>query len=290
MKKFIILIPIYNDRESLTKLINNINEEARGLKANISIIVINDASSQQIVDTYRNTENIQFIEIINMKENMGHGRCIATGLKYIFEKIDFDYVIPMDGDGEDRPEEIKNFIQLTENSGEKVIVGERVKRSEGLFFQLCYLFHKFLTLAFTGQSIKFGNFTCLSKSTVKKMIDEKATWNSFSGSLKKIEKNPLVVSSIRGLRYFGPSKMSFFNLLKHSLSIISVFRKSVLIRSALFIIFYILLIKSNASVVTSLPLIFLLIMIYSISNLALRENIDEFKNSLKNINDIDKIK
>ena len=121
MKKFIILIPIYNDRESLTKLINNINEEARGLKANISIIVINDASSQQIVDTYRNTENIQFIEIINMKENMGHGRCIATGLKYIFEKIDFDYVIPMDGDGEDRPEEIKNFIQLTENSGEKVV-------------------------------------------------------------------------------------------------------------------------------------------------------------------------
>ena len=47
---------------------------------------------------------------------------------------------------------------------------------------------KFLTLAFTGQTIKFGNFTCLSKSTVKKMLEEKATWNSFSGSLKKVEK------------------------------------------------------------------------------------------------------
>ena len=84
--------------------------------------------------------------------------------------------------------------------------------------------------------------------------------------------------------------MSFFNLLKHSLSIISVFRKTVLIRSALFIVFYILLIKSNASIITSLPLFMLLLMIYSISSLALRENIDELNNSLKNIHEIEKIK
>ena len=122
------------------------------------------------------------------------------------------------------------------------------------------------------------------------MLDEKDTWNSFSGSLKKIENNLVSMPSIRGTRYFGPSKMSFFNLLKHSLSIISVFRKTVLIRSALFIVFYILLIKNHASVITSLPLILLLIMIYSISSLALRENEEEFNNSLKNIHDVEKIK
>ena len=122
------------------------------------------------------------------------------------------------------------------------------------------------------------------------MLDEKSTWNSFSGSLKKIEKDLISSPSIRGTRYFGPSQMSFLKLLKHSLSIISVFRKTVLIRSALFIVFYILLIKNNASIVTSLPLVLLLIMIYSISSLALRENIEEFNNSLTNIHDIDKIK
>ena len=84
--------------------------------------------------------------------------------------------------------------------------------------------------------------------------------------------------------------MSFFNLLKHSLSIISVFRRTVLIRSALFIILYILLIKSYASVVTAIPLVLLMVMIYSISNLALRENMEEFKNCLKNILDITKVK
>ena len=288
--KYILLIPIYNDRESLKILINNINNELKDLNHEISIVVINDASSTQIIDTYPNTENISSLEIINMKENRGHARCIASGLKYIFEKKEFNFVIPMDGDGEDRPEEIKNFIKHSENADDKSIIGERVKRSEGIIFQLCYQFHKFLTLVFTGHSIKFGNFTCLSKSTVKKMLDEKATWNSFSGSLKKIEKDLNTIPSIRGTRYFGPSKMSFFNLLKHSLSIISVFRKTVLIRSALFIVFYILIIKSYASIITSLPLVLLLIMIYSISSLALRENMDEFNNSLKNIHDIDKIK
>jgi hypothetical protein len=271
-------------------LVENINSEIKDLNHEISLVVVNDASSHQIIDNYPNTENISSFEIINMKENRGHARCIASGLKYIFEKKNFDFVIPMDGDGEDRPEEIKNYIQLSEQSGENSIVGERVKRSEGLFFQLCYQFHKFLTLAFTGKSIKFGNFTCLSKLTVKKLLDEKATWNSFSGSLKKIEKELISIPSIRGKRYFGPSQMSFFSLLKHSLSIISVFRKTVLIRSALFIIFYILLIKSYASVITSLPLVLLLIMIYSISSLALRENIEELNNSLTNIHDIDKIK
>ena len=290
MKKYIILIPIYNDRESLTKLIENINLELKEIRSEASIIVVNDSSSEQINDNYPNTENIKSIEIINMKENRGHARCIASGLKYIYEKKEFDYVIPMDGDGEDRPEEIKNFIQLAEQSENQTIVGERTKRLESLFFKVCYQFHKLLTLGFTGQSIKFGNFTCLSKSTIEKMLNEKATWNSFSGSLKKIEKDLLSMPSIRGRRYFGPSKMSFFNLLKHSLSIISVFRKTVLIRSALFIVFYILLIKSNASIITSIPLVLLLIMIYSISTLALRENMDEFDKSLENIIDIEKVK
>ena len=290
MKKYVILIPIYNDRESLTKLIENINYEVNGTNSEISVVVINDASSQQIIDKYPNTENINSFEIINMKENRGHARCIASGLKYVFEKKEFDYVIPMDGDGEDRPEEIKNFIHLAEQSKDQSIVGERTKRSESMFFKLCYLSHKIITLAFTGHNIKFGNFTCLSRSTVEKMLKEKATWNSFSGSLKKTEKNLLSIPSIRGTRYFGPSKMSFFNLLKHSLSIISVFRKTVLIRSALFIVFYILLIKSNASIVTLLPLVLLLVMIYSISNLALRENISEFDASLSNIHEIEKIK
>ena len=127
--KYIILIPIYNDRESLKTLIEKINGEIKDINHEISIVVINDASSQQIIDSYPNIENLTSIEIINMKENKGHARCIASGLKYIFEKKEFDFIIPMDGDGEDRPEEIKHFIQLSKKTVDKTIVGERIKRS-----------------------------------------------------------------------------------------------------------------------------------------------------------------
>ena len=288
--KIKILIPIYNDWKSVFKLINEIDNLSISSEFQISVIIVNDASYHDREEIQNNFKNIKSIKILNMKKNQGHARCIATGLKYTFEKDDFDYLIPMDGDGEDRPDEINDFLRQTKNSNKRTIVGERVKRSENLTFKICYQLHKLLTLTFTGKSIKFGNFTCLSKSTVEKMIKEKATWNSFSGSLMKIENDTIKIPSIRGVRYFGPSKMSFYNLIKHSLSIISVFRKTFLIRSALFIILYIFLIKSNASIVTAIPLVLLLIAVYSVSNLALREDMDAFKDSLNQIKNIEEIK
>tara|TARA_B110000902_G_C14203357_1_gene548679 strand:+ start:465 stop:1337 length:873 start_codon:yes stop_codon:yes gene_type:complete len=290
MKKIKILIPVYNDWKAVSKLVDEINNLSIDPQFQISIFIVNDASNHDRPVEEKDLDNINSIKILNMKINQGHTRCIATGLKYIYEKEDFDYVIPMDGDGEDRPEEIKEFLNQIENSNDRPIVGERIKRSEDFLFKSCYQIHKLITLTFTGKSIKYGNFTCLPKTTVEKMINEKATWNSFSGSLKKIEKDLLSIPSIRGIRYHGPSQMNFSSLMKHSLSIISVFRSTVLIRSALFIAFYILLIRSNASIITVIPLVLLLVMIYSISNLALRENMEEFDNSLKNIFDITKIK
>ena len=288
--KIKILIPVYNDWQSVFKLMEEINDLSLRTDSQISIVIVNDASNHDYQNENKDLENIHSIKILNMKKNQGHTRCIAAGLKYLFEKEDFDYVIPMDGDGEDRPEEILKFINETKVINNIPIVGLRIKRSESLIFKICYQVHKLITLVFTGKSIKFGNFTCLPKTTVEKMIKEKATWNSFSGALTKIEKNLASVPSIRGPRYFGPSKMSFTNLLKHSLCIISVFRTTVLVRSALFIVLYILLIKSNASIITAIPLLLLLVMIYTISNLSLRENIDEFNDSLKNIQNIEKIK
>ena len=287
--KIIVLIPVYNDWKSVFKLLDEINDLSLEDGFQLSVLIVNDASNFDRQEIEKSYENINSIKIVNMKKNFGHTRCIATGLKYIFEKVQFDYVIPMDGDGEDRPEEIKGFLEKIKVSGEKPIVGERVKRSESMIFKICYQLHKIITFVFTGKSIKFGNYTCLPKLTVEKLLMEKATWNSFSGSLKKIENDPVSIPSERGSRYYGPSQMSFTNLIKHSLSIISVFRKTFLIRSGFFIIIYILMIKSNASIITSIPLIMLLIAVYSVSNLALRENMDEFKNSLNQIKNTDEI-
>ena len=290
MKKIKILIPIYNDWRSVFKLLENIDSQIADFEFEVSVLIINDASTELKPEINFNLNNLKSVQVINMKENRGHARCNAAGLKYINEKEDFDYLIPIDGDGEDRPEELKLFIQKVNEYPDKVITGDRVERSEGFFFKFCYLAHKYLTFIFTGQSIKFGNYTCLPKSVVSQMIEEPATWSSFSGSLSKISKERKSISSIRGSRYFGPSKMSFFNLIKHSLSIIAVFKMTVLVRSVIFLAVYIFLVLQHISVVTLIPVALVIILIFSVFVLSKRENITELNNSLENINNIENLK
>ena len=290
MNKIKILIPVYNDWQSVFKLLENINSEVFKLEGEFSVIIVNDASTESRPDLTTDLEKLMSIQVINMKENRGHARCNAAGLKHINEKEDFDYIIPMDGDGEDRPQELSLLIKKTKNYQGIVITADRIKRSEGFIFKFCYLAHKYLTLIFTGQTIKYGNYTCLPKSVVNEMVNEPATWSSFSGSLAKITKDRKSIPSERGTRYFGLSKMSFINLLKHSLSIIAVFKKTLLIRSVLFLVAYLFLITGNISIVTLIPVVGVVIMMISVITLSKRENMLEFNSSLENISGIEKIK
>ena len=288
--KIKILIPVYNDWQSVFKLLENINSEVSHLDQEFSVIIVNDASTETKPELSVNLEKLNSIKILNMKENRGHARCNAAGLKHIYENEEFDYVIPMDGDGEDRPEEIKQFIDNLNYHPDQAIVGERIKRSEGIFFKFCYFAHKLITLTFTGQSIKYGNYTCLPKLIIKKMINEKASWSSFSGSLAKVANDRATISSERGIRYFGPSKMSFKNLLIHSLSIIGVFKINVLIRSILFLLVYLFLIQQNITIVMLIPIIIVFILIVSVFSISKRESLEELNNSLLNISNIDSLK
>ena len=290
MKKTKILIPIYNDWQSVFKLLETINEQLDSWEADISVIIINDASTEERPNNTCLLNNLKSVHVINMRENRGHARCNATGLKYIFEKEDFDYVIIMDGDGEDRPAELGSLLCKSYENPDKVVTANRVKRSEGWFFKFCYLTHKYLTFIFTGKSIKYGNYTCLPKFAVNKMVKEAATWSSFSGSLAKTIVQMVSIPSTRGKRYFGPSKMSFINLLKHSLSIIAVFKTTLLIRSILFLIVYLFLMIGKISIITLIPVIGVFIMMFSVMVLSKRENMTEFNSSLENIESIDKIK
>ena len=122
------------------------------------------------------------------------------------------------------------------------------------------------------------------------MVEEAATWSSFSGSLTKTVKERKSIPSIRGLRYFGPSKMNFINLLKHSLSIIAVFRITVLIRSLIFLAVYFFIMSQHLSVITLAPVALVILMIFSVFVLANRENIMEFNISQENINNIENLK
>ena len=110
MKKIIILIPLYNDWKSVSKLLNEIDSQITNWESSVSIVIVNDASTEKRSGLSSTYKKIQFIKILNMKVNRVHQRCIAAGLKYIYENENFDRVIIMDGDGEDRPEELNDFF------------------------------------------------------------------------------------------------------------------------------------------------------------------------------------
>ena len=287
MKKFIILIPLFNDWKSVTKLLNEIDFQINSWDAIVSVVIVNDASTEDRQGLEFNFKKIKFVKILNMKKNKVHQRCIAAGLKYICNNEDFDRVIVMDADGEDRPEEIDDFFRVSKENPNVTITGNRFKRSEGIIFKTLYNVHKVLTFIFTGKLVKFGNFTCLPKKHVLQLIEKSYLWNTYSSSVLRTINDRLSISSTRGKRYVLPSKMNFFGLFFHSLTIISVFRKEVIIRSILFSIVYLFFIFNNISILTVFPLFCLLVFVLTVLKISMRANMKEFNQSLENIGSID---
>ena len=235
MKKIFFLIPVFNDWESLETLIENIHKEIKSINNfEFNCIIINDSSTIQMGNVSK-PQSFKNFKILDLKKNIGHARCIASGLRYLVNNEKFDFVILMDGDGEDRPEEIKYLISKATSLDNSSVVAKRVKRSEGFIFKLLYETHKILTFLTTGKKIFFGNYSCLTFKDAKILIEKKTTWSSYSGSVTKNLSNLVEIDSIRGLRYFGPSKMSLIKLVIHSLAIMASFKESVFFRSSLLI-------------------------------------------------------
>ena len=236
MKKIFFLIPVFNDWESLEPLIENIHKEIKSINNfEFNCIIINDSSTIQMGNVSK-PQTFKNFKILDLKKNIGHARCIASGLRYLVNNEKFDFVILMDGDGEDRPEEIKYLISKATSLDNSSVVAKRVKRSEGFIFKLLYETHKILTFLTTGKKIFFGNYSCLTFKDAKILIEKKTTWSSYSGSVTKNLSNLVEIDSIRGLRYFGPSKMSLIKLVIHSLAIMASFKESVFFRSSLLIL------------------------------------------------------
>ena len=285
MKKIKILIPVYNDWESLIKLLDEINKVITDIKnTEFDCMIVNDASTIKLPEI-KVPKNIKKIEIFNMKQNKGHARCIAFAIRYLSKKDDFDHLIVMDGDGEDRPEEIKYLVNQALEDQEVSVVAKRVKRSEGFLFQILYEVHKLITLVFTGKQINFGNYSCLTKKDVVTLSQQESLWSSFSGTLKKSISRLNTINSTRGSRYFGPSKMSLFNLGIHSFSIIAVFKSQVFLRGLIFgiLIYLFKSILGNSTTYLILALITFLALIYLNS---FRESIEDFVKSEENIDNV----
>ena len=236
MKNIVIITPVYNDWESFTKLINEIDKTILSFKdISFKLIAVNDGSRDR-APILQLPPKIKTVEILNMKKNQGHAICLANGIKYALKNYEFDNLILMDADGEDRPKEIFDLIKRAKELNNTSVVAKRVKRSEGLLFTFFYNLHKVITLFFTGKLINFGNFSIITKKDAETIIKDPTIIYCFASTLKKNAAKLGNINCIRGKRYFGPSKMPLLKLIIHSFSIIAVFKMNVFVRSALLLV------------------------------------------------------
>ena len=288
MKNIVIITPVYNDWESFSKLIKEIDKAISSFKdISFKLIAVNDGSKEKS-PLLKLPPGLKKIEIINMRINQGHAICLANGIRYALKNYEFDNLILMDADGEDRPEEIFDLINKAKDLKNLSVVAKRVKRSEGSIFKLFYILHKILTLIFTGKLINFGNYSLITKKDAEIIIKDPTIVNSFSGTFKNKIKKFGNINCIRGKRYFGPSKMPLIKLIIHSFSIIAVFKMSVFIRSALFLVLlsYLQPFIGSGSLIFQLFIVIFNILIYLVSTKSNENKLNKMDIELKDTENI----
>ena len=243
MNKINILLPLYNDWRSCNFLLKKINGELKKENRHGNILILNDASTQKIKIIHKKLENIKSIKIFTTKSNMGSQKIINLGLTNIKNKKN-EIVGIMDSDGEDDVSNLNKLIDLALQNKRYVITATRTRRRENYIFKLFYKLHLLITFIFTLEWISFGNYSSFHSQNLKKILKNNLSWLAYSSSILR-NCDIYKIGSERQKRIFGKSKLSFFQLFKHSLRILSVFQKRILIISFFYILILIIFVNLN---------------------------------------------
>jgi polyisoprenyl-phosphate glycosyltransferase len=242
-----ILIPVYNDTNSLQILLSELEKTLAAYTGNsYSILIINDGSTEKL---HLDRIKLAPIQILHLQRNIGHQKAITIGMAYIRENMDCNKVLVMDSDGEDRPEDIPILLAASEKEPGKIIFAQRKSRQEGNGFLFFYWIYKLSFRLLTGKKISFGNFMLLPKEQLDKAVYYSEIWSHIAGGILRAGLPYSAVATHRGKRYAGQSKMNFTSLLLHGLGAIAVFIEVIASR---LLVFSLLLIGISVSIIVGL--------------------------------------
>jgi glycosyltransferase involved in cell wall biosynthesis len=243
IKKLVFCIPVYNDWEAVAVLIEKLDHEMSMLDDSVSILIVDDGSTEIVpAKLSKAPSNIDKIEIIHLRRNLGHQRAIAMGLSYIYVNYECQAVLIMDGDGEDDPKDVKTLIdRCCKRDFRKIIFAKRSKRGDGKIFKLGYISYKIVHYLLTGVKVEVGNFSIIPYQLLNRLMGVSEIWNHYAASVF-CAKLPLEMIPIpRGERIAGKSKMNIISLVVHGMSAVSVFGETVAVRLLCFIGLFMLL-------------------------------------------------
>lgn len=125
MKKQIsVIIPVFNEKESIKPLFNETKEVLESLKRSYEILIVDDASRDGTIDVLK---RLKPLTIIAMRKNAGQSSAFDAGIKHASGEL----VVTMDGDGQNDPHDIPHLINTLEQ-GNDVVCGWRKKRKDSV--------------------------------------------------------------------------------------------------------------------------------------------------------------
>ena len=169
MKEISIIIPAYNETESLPVLCDEIFEVMKNITNNYEIIIVDDGSADKTPAVIENLfrDNPEYIIGISFRTNFGK----AAALKAGFKEARGEIIITMDADLQDDPKEIPNFIAKM-NEGYDLVSGWKQNRRDSFVKNNSSKFFNFTTSLFS--KIKLHDFNCgfkAYKNEVAKGLD-----------------------------------------------------------------------------------------------------------------------
>jgi len=162
--KLYVLLPSYNEEESLPFLLDSLYKLVKNRYENYEIVVINDGSKDNTEAVALQWSDKMNLKVINHDKNMGLGEAVNTGMSYFFRYCnDDDVAVIMDADNTHNPELIPLMIDKSENSADVVIASRYQKGGSeiGLSFlrKLCSLCAS-LILSFFYNIPGVKDYTC----------------------------------------------------------------------------------------------------------------------------------
>lgn len=236
-----IVIPVYDDWESFTALMTMLDRAFCDVASEVTILAVDDGSTRAIdrsaIERISPFQVIRTIEVLHLVTNVGHQRAIAIGVTEAVARGRYSYVMVMDSDGEDRPEDavrlLRSALDAEPATSEEAFVAQRHRRSEGIPFRIYYVIYKMLFRFLSGETIDFGNFSLLPVSVARRLTHMPETWNHFAASIVKARVPLRRIPTTRGRRIAGRSTMNLVSLVTLGLSAISVYSDAVFVRMLL---------------------------------------------------------
>lgn len=231
-----IVIPVFDDWESCRRLLGelatSLGRASFSRPVSATIYVVDDGSTQ-CLDPADLTPGGLAVQLVYLACNMGNQRAIALGLCVAQRNVALDAVAVMDGDGEDRPEDLIKLIDTfldSQDAPGAVVVARRTQRSEGWMFRGFYQAYRAFFSALTGKQLEFGNFCLIPKASLDRLVYVPDIWNNLAAAIHRSRLGICAVHTARGVRYAGRSSTSLTSLIVHGLSSVSVYSDIVFVR------------------------------------------------------------